>query len=228
MRQPPATRNDTSDAPRATQQRRRRRSSRDDDADDDETNEAMLDWEALGTRACFPHNLRPPVPGFLLGPLSVEKRVRAPTQRRARQAKDAGGQEVRPEALTKEDLETNENNTVRTICGNIMRTLTQHCKSAMDAVEEVADENWTEEQVAQEMRNQRITDTGGPSLFDFVVNPHSFGQTVENLFYISFLIKEGEVGVQMDSEGLPTLCELVPRPHIAAKSQERIANVCIT
>ena len=43
------------------------------------------------------------------------------------------------------------------------------------------------------------------SLFDFVVNPTSFGQTVENLFYISFLIREGNAKVLADDYGLPLL-----------------------
>lgn len=33
-----------------------------------------------------------------------------------------------------------------------------------------------------------ILDNRGVSLFHFTVNPKSFGQTVENLLYVSFLI----------------------------------------
>ena len=55
------------------------------------------------------------------------------------------------------------------------------------------------------LRKCRVSDTGGVSLFDFVVNPRSFGQTVENLFYVSFLIKEGSFGIMNDSENLPTI-----------------------
>lgn len=187
-------------------QRPRRRQSRDEDNEEEDVSDDLLDWARLGSRACYPHNSRPAVPGFLLGPLSVQKRTRAPTQRRARQARDAGGQETRPEALTKEDLETNENNTVRTICGNIRSRLVQHCEEAAQAVQEMADAD-PEIDVPQLMREHRLTSIGGPSLFDFVINPRSFGQTVENLFYVSFLIKEGEVGVHMDEDGLPTLRE---------------------
>jgi hypothetical protein len=55
------------------------------------------------------------------------------------------------------------------------------------------------------LRENRITATGGPSLFEYVINPDSFGQTVENLFYVSFLIKEGSIGITADDDGLPTL-----------------------
>jgi len=197
-------------------QRRRRRAEADDEMDEHE--EESLDWERLGRQACFPHNIRPAVPGFLLGPLSVQKRVRAPTQRRAREARDAGGNESRPEALTKEDLETNENNTVRTICGKIKSKLVQHCKESVAAVEASVGDIEDDNLVTAEMRRHRLTDAGGPSLFDFVINPQSFGQTVENLFYVSFLIKEGEVGIEMDSDGLPTL---LPNTEAMQEARER-------
>jgi hypothetical protein len=189
----------------STQRRRQRQSRRDDDDDEDEDNDAndVLDWARLGTHACFPFNLRPPTPSFLLGPLSVQKKLRAQTQRRARQRKDSTVKEVRPEALTERDLETSENNALTTLCSNIKNILDRHCETAPAAVEALGDLD--DDQAVAEMKRHRITHTGGPSLFDFAINPHSFGQTVENIFYISFLIKEGNVGIDMDDDGLPTL-----------------------
>ena len=63
----------------------------------------------------------------------------------------------------------------------------------------------TQDEALEMMLIHGISDDGCVPLFDFCVNPRSFGQTVENLFYISFLIKEGSVGLNFDSRGLPTL-----------------------
>eukprot|EP00045_Choanoeca_perplexa_P018161 m.280697 g.280697 ORF g.280697 m.280697 type:complete len:236 (+) comp17736_c0_seq18:441-1148(+) len=41
--------------------------------------------------------------------------------------------------------------------------------------------------------------------FKFAFNPKSFSQTVENIFYISFLVKDNYVAVSYDDEGLPRL-----------------------
>ncbi|KAI5208514.1 hypothetical protein E4T39_01173 [Aureobasidium subglaciale] len=203
----------------SAERRRQRQSRRDRDDEDDEDQDAnnVLDWAHLGSHACFPYNLRPPAPTFLLGPLSIQKKLRAQTQRRARQRKDSTVKEVRPEALTERDLQTNENNALTTLCQNIKKILETHCVTATNAIESLGDLD--DDQVLAEMKRNRISPTGGPSLFDFAINPHSFGQTVENLFYISFLIKEGNVGLQMDDDGLPTL--LPATPQTVAQQREK-------
>uniref|UniRef100_A0A7R9U9Z9 Non-structural maintenance of chromosomes element 4 n=1 Tax=Pinguiococcus pyrenoidosus TaxID=172671 RepID=A0A7R9U9Z9_9STRA len=54
------------------------------------------------------------------------------------------------------------------------------------------------------------TNEASVSMFDFLVNPRDFTQTVENLFDYAFLVKDGKAGVQLGQQGLPE-CSLVER-----------------
>lgn len=185
----------------------RRRWSEVSNGEEDNAATGSLDWDYAGRMACLPSIRRPPVPSFLLGPLSVEKKVRSQTQRKAR-AKDAAGREARPEALTRQDLQRTDENGLTAICSRIRNHLSSHCQRAEDKLQHAgfsSPEELDSEEGRKMMRKCHITATGGPSLFDYVVNPRSFGQTVENLFYVSFLIKEGAFGIQHDDDGLPTI-----------------------
>lgn len=203
------------DAPSTARHRNRNRHGH----DDEDMLAEMLDFECLGRLACFPNNTRPCVPNFLLGPLSVEKKTRTQTQRRARQSKDTAGGEARPEALTRADLSQSDENGLTAICTRIRSHLDKHVKKAEKVLQDAGFDSLEDLQSDRGksiMRKCRISDTGGVSLFDFVVNPRSFGQTVENLFYVSFLIKEGSFGVQNDSDGLPTVCKYFYIPALFA------------
>jgi hypothetical protein len=47
---------------------------------------------------------------------------------------------------------------------------------------------------------------GPVNLFRFVINPNDFAQSVENLFYLSFLIRDGECALEMEEDGEPVIC----------------------
>lgn len=50
--------------------------------------------------------------------------------------------------------------------------------------------------------------------FAFVMNPHSFGQTVENMFHVSFLIRDGKAALTLDREtGLPVIRPVKAEEH---------------
>jgi hypothetical protein len=211
----PLGRDEDDIAPSTARSRRTRpRNDSDDEEEEDDFIGEALDWEVLGRDACFPHNARPCVPSFLLGPLSVQKKQRTQTQRRARQSKDTSGREARPENLTRAELTQSDENGLTAICTRIRKHLAKHIKDAESALRDngiTAMEDLQTARGRRLMSEFRIADTGGVSLFDYVLNPRSFGQTVENLFYVSFLIKEGSVGVWPDSDGLPTLSPTNPR-----------------
>ncbi|CAF1050594.1 unnamed protein product [Rotaria magnacalcarata] len=51
----------------------------------------------------------------------------------------------------------------------------------------------------------KATDSSPADYFEFVIDPKSFAKTVENMFHVSFLIKEGFVNLFQDEVNLPAL-----------------------
>lgn len=43
------------------------------------------------------------------------------------------------------------------------------------------------------------------NLFEFIINPHSFGQTIENMFYLSFSVRDARAKIEIDEHGLPVV-----------------------
>ena len=167
-----------------------------------------FNWEWLGRQACFPNNVRPPVPGFLLGPLSVQKKIRKATQRRERLQKRDPNDAVRPEEMKAQDFEKSDTSNLTTLCKNIRELLVKTMVQGQQAALEEMTEDISDEDARALLAKHNIADDEGVPFFRFVVNPKSFGQTVENLFYVSFLIRDGTVGFGNDSKMMPTLRKL--------------------
>ncbi|OCK82960.1 Nse4-domain-containing protein [Lepidopterella palustris CBS 459.81] len=205
----------TDRVPHSTLVRRQRRREGADSEDEEFDGEGDgLDWATLGSRACFPTNTRPPVSSFLLGPLSVQKRVRASQPRRGRQTQD-NSRATRPESLEPEDLEKVESSNLTHVVKDIRVKMKSHIETAMKRVDTELPDDADEDSFYAALGSHRVSvneeNEAAVSLFDFVVNPYSFGQTVENLFYVSFLIKEGHAKVEKDRDGLPILSPSDPR-----------------
>jgi len=60
-----------------------------------------------------------------------------------------------------------------------------------------------------DIRNLLVEQNGPVNLFRFVVNPSDFAQSVENLFYLSFLIRDAECALEIEEDGEPVIfiCE---------------------
>lgn len=190
-----------------TQRHRRMAVDNDDSDDDDGAGGDALDWTHLGQYACIPNTRRPAMPGFLLGPLSVQKKVRKTVARTAPlRIRDL--QEVRPEVLRTEDLAKNEKQDLTAICHKVLIQLKHVQEQAHAQVRRIhEDPDKDDDDVAEAMENLGIMETGNVDLVRFCVNPWSFSQTVENMFYVSFLIREGMVEVDYEDNDLPSICK---------------------
>ncbi|CAG8899745.1 unnamed protein product [Penicillium egyptiacum] len=204
--------NNTTASTSGTQGRRGRlgQSQRDPDASDEDDGDAM-NWDTLGRSACFPSNARPAVSGWLLGPLSVQKRTRQLTQRRAQEQIDPE-RAVAPREMAQQDLGGQDSTNLTQICSEINKLLadTQRVREKRAETELSRQADLTPEKAQQIMDKHSMADDGGIPLFRFCINPKSFGQSIENLFYVSFLVRDGTVGVSTDSRGLPTLHAAAP------------------
>ncbi|KAL8666046.1 MAG: hypothetical protein Q9202_001783 [Teloschistes flavicans] len=208
----------------AAHRRRQRRKSDDEDSSLENTGfdeGDEFDWSYLGTHACYPHNVRPPVPSFLLGPLAVQKKVRKQTQRRERLQKRDPKDAVRPEEIQAKDLEQAENSNLTTLCRNIHRLLMEKTWEGQSVLNDVNEAGASEEEFRAVARRHGLAENGQMGFFPFVINPKSFGQTVENLFYVSFLIRDGDVEVGQSDDCLPTL---IPSERRQAGNEQQQAT----
>ncbi|KAF1808538.1 putative nuclear protein Qri2/Nse4 [Eremomyces bilateralis CBS 781.70] len=209
------------DRPANTQtQRRRARRNVDEDEDDEDGDGDACAWDVFGEQACFPSNRRPAVSGFLLGPLSVQKRVRQ-SQRRVGLRRDTQGPVTKPKEITREDLEQTESNDTPSLCKKIRDLLVKEYDARRARITPYEDqlEDMDEEEAETVFKNAGLANDWNMSLFQFAINPSSFGQTVENLFYISFMVKDGGAALGQDENGFPTI--RYENPPDAAKRREQ-------
>ncbi|KAJ7076374.1 Nse4 C-terminal-domain-containing protein [Mycena belliarum] len=90
------------------------------------------------------------------------------------------------------------------------RVFTKRAKLEKDKAEERKPQELKEEDIARSenetTKNVATLETlleeeGRINLFKFVINPNDFAQSVENIFYLSFLIRDGKVALEIDEDG---------------------------
>ncbi|KAF5317399.1 hypothetical protein D9611_003937 [Ephemerocybe angulata] len=69
-------------------------------------------------------------------------------------------------------------------------------------------ENETTKNVSQ--LETLLEGAGEINIFKFVINPNNFAQSVENIFYLSFLIRDGKVAFETNDEGEPIIYACQP------------------
>ncbi|KAK7472757.1 hypothetical protein VKT23_000867 [Stygiomarasmius scandens] len=137
----------------------------DEDGEDEDVYDlhTPLEWHKIGRNA-LAKSRRVPVVGFMLGPLSIEQKTRAPVKREKLEKNKA--EQTKPQELKEEDISRSTNETTKNV-------------ATLEGI---------------------LSETGPINLFKFIVNPEDFAQSVENLFYLSFLIRDGKVALETSED----------------------------
>jgi len=158
-----------------------KRHVREDDEADEDSDKYALTKENINHFGKFvmPYFRIPPRPTFLLGSLDKETIT---TQRKPRKPRevDANAKEKKTEIkeIGKTELEKDTAGTKTE--GEIERVYTwlrKYCKKTKAPV----------------------------GFYEFIVNPQSFSRTIENMFYLSFLVKDGYAKIFLNDKGLPVV-----------------------
>ncbi|NXC29822.1 NSE4A protein, partial [Campylorhamphus procurvoides] len=62
------------------------------------------------------------------------------------------------------------------------------------------------------------------SFFDFVIDPNSFARTVENMFHVSFLIRDGLAEIKLDDDELPVIEPTKSREGVEYNQESGVRN----
>ncbi|XP_067950397.1 EP300-interacting inhibitor of differentiation 3-like [Watersipora subatra] len=133
-------------------------------------------WAALG-HAAQPFFKKPPSSNFLLGAFSNE-----PEQKKERVKR----------MKTKDDRSNEKSTTVKKIVNDD------------ESLETTAHD--VSKRVLPQLRKLYNHNGKVPiDYYEFVTDPNSFGITVENMFHVSFLIRDGLAEISLDEDGLPAI-----------------------
>ncbi|XP_049740175.1 EP300-interacting inhibitor of differentiation 3 [Elephas maximus indicus] len=146
-----------------------------DRLDDGDEGRVRYFWETLQRKAAS-WTLRAETFHFMLGSFNSEPSVPRPRQRR-RRVRSVEEKSAMPKKLKRMDLNNNQETTEREV-ERILGLLQTYF---------------------------RMHPNSSVSYFEFVVDPHSFARTVENIFYVSFIIRDGYARISLDQDRLPVL-----------------------
>lgn len=137
---------------------------------------AELDWAKLGKYATSMFNVTAKL-DLIYGPLAMEPIIKTRAAReRTVQRRPSEAEKKKPQQLQQEEQE---------------ESTTKEVQRILKAIHKLTDpEQGTYKHVP---------------FFEFITDPTSFPTTIENMFHLSFLVKDGKVKLYLDEEDVPVV-----------------------
>lgn len=163
----------------------------------------QFNWALIGSECGICFNAAPASVRFLAGSIDAEGTKVARKARAKKQAnKQEDGPEVRPEVMDKEAAkDANALSAAEKDMEQLKKLLKKRSKHELIKKKEENEENMDED--TQARLEEHGTEVDG---VQFLMNPKSFTQTVENIFNFSFLVKKGQAAIgvrsKMESDGI--------------------------
>ena len=190
----------------------------------------------LGIEAGICFNAVPSRVSFLNGPLQADHQIKVRKQAAKRtKLRDEEGEEARPTVVQEGEGDGEAADRLSAVEKNMKklgkelnkRVLQEHNKRKAECLE-----NLGETEVPKDIRKKLNKLGNNINGVQFLFNPKSFTQTVENIFYFSFLVRNGQamIGVQDKvKDGLPfsTDSGLVVCERTKEQAQHKEPRQCV-
>lgn len=195
-------------------------------------NGSHFNWKAFGFEVGSMFNCTPSHVSFMNGPINAEyepKQRKKSERRKRKNMDDVEEVEVGNVQQKKRNKDEDKLSAAEKQVTDIKKLLDRNSEAASEQRIQTLEEkyqnkidDWTKEERREFRKKEK--DIGEVPAVQFLFNPHSFTQTVENIFGLSFLVKKGDAKIGVRTKEECTSEHAAPGLFIKAEDSEKVGE----